>query len=55
MNRQDNSFLSIVDMHASVQITRWNQKLITLKEHLFNYVDSFKINPKNRVSTLDQQ
>ena len=43
MNTQDNSFLSIPDMHASVQITRWNQKLNNLKEHLFTYVDSFKI------------
>ena len=29
--------------HASVQITRWNQKLNTLEEDLFIYVDSFKI------------
>jgi hypothetical protein len=43
MNTQDNIFLSTPDMHASVQITRWNQKLNTLKEHLFTYVDSFKI------------
>ena len=42
MNTQDNSFLSTPDMHAtSIQITRWNQKLNTLKEHLFTYVDSF--------------